>query len=468
MSGCTRASARARAGLPTVVAQHVGHLRHPARVPRAHGGVARRVAQAGESVRAYRLEHVEARLAVGVLAAHQQALVAERGDAVEHVRRARPRGDGRRGVEREAADEHAQRVERGLLVGGEQRVAPVDHVAERAVPRLGVARVGAQQVEPVLEPPEQGARREQPRARRRELEGERESVEAAAHRGDVAGVLVGEGEVGTAGAGALHEQAHRLGLSNRRGAGGGRVGERERGHGELLLGAQAQRLAARHHDGEPRRRRQEPGDERRGVEQVLEAVEHEQRRAPAEVRATCSPAPPAPTSRKPSAWATAVGTRSAAATAASGTTWAPSACRSRTRCASSSARRVLPAPPGPVRVSSRTPRASIAAASASRRSRPTSGVRTAPGAGRRGTVARTAVVREPSASARTTSSAEAGRPAGSLASSRSTTGREGARHVGRRAAERLRLRVQDGVQHRRVRGAGERPAAGERLVEGDA
>jgi hypothetical protein len=129
----------------------------------------------------HRLEQVEARLAVGLLAPHQQALVAQRGDAVEHLRLAAGgvgRGDGLRGVEREAAAEHRQRAEQRLLAGREQRVAPVDGGAHGAVARVGVARLGAEQVDAPVEAGEQGARREHPRARR-----PRARAPAAARRG---------------------------------------------------------------------------------------------------------------------------------------------------------------------------------------------------------------------------------------------------------------------------------------------
>jgi hypothetical protein len=176
-----------------------------------------RAAQPGERILAHRLEHVEARLAVGAVAAHEQALVAERRDAVEHVPGAgRRRRHGLRRVEREPADEHRELAEERLLVGREQAVAPVDDVAQRAVARLDVTRIGAQQVEALVEAPADGARREHPRARRRKLEGERQPVEPAAHRRDVGRVLVGQREVGAAGARPLHEQPHRLGFADGR------------------------------------------------------------------------------------------------------------------------------------------------------------------------------------------------------------------------------------------------------------
>jgi hypothetical protein len=63
----------------------------PVRRPRRR--LASRLREAGEGVRAHRLEHGEARLAVDVVAPHEEALVAERRHAIEHVRRV---GVGRR------------------------------------------------------------------------------------------------------------------------------------------------------------------------------------------------------------------------------------------------------------------------------------------------------------------------------------------------------------------------------------
>jgi hypothetical protein len=90
-----------------------------------------------------------------------------------------------------------------------------------------------------------------------------------------------------------------------------------------------------------------------------------------------------PASRTPNAAATAEATSAGSASAARETYRTPSRRAPPARAAASSARRVLPTPPGPVSVSSRAPR-SRRLTSASSRSRPTklvSGTGRLPGGG---------------------------------------------------------------------------------------
>jgi hypothetical protein len=71
------------------------------------------------------------------------------------------------------------------------------------------------------------------------------------------------------------------------------------------------------------------------------------------------------------AWATACGTRAGSETGASSTHQIPSANRDASREATASASRVLPLPPGPVRVSSRISSVRSSSSSETSRSRPT-------------------------------------------------------------------------------------------------
>ena len=84
------------------------------------------------------------------------------------------------------------RASERLLGRLEQVVAPVDRVAERALPRRQIVGAAGEQVEPLLEPAEDRLRREQLDARGRELDRERQAVEAAADPGHRGRVLVGE------------------------------------------------------------------------------------------------------------------------------------------------------------------------------------------------------------------------------------------------------------------------------------
>ena len=78
------------------------------------------------------------------------------GEAVERARAAHRLGR----LERPAADEHAEPREQRLASAVEQVVAPADRRAQRLLARGRVARPGAEQVEPALEPLEDRRRGE--------------------------------------------------------------------------------------------------------------------------------------------------------------------------------------------------------------------------------------------------------------------------------------------------------------------
>jgi hypothetical protein len=86
------------------------------------GGVG--VAQAFACVLANRLEHVEARLAVGPLLLSQQVVLKQR---LELVEAGVANGLGR--VEAAAAGEHGEALEQTTAVLSEQAIAPVDRAA---------------------------------------------------------------------------------------------------------------------------------------------------------------------------------------------------------------------------------------------------------------------------------------------------------------------------------------------------
>ena len=148
--------------------------------------------EAFERVGADRLEHREARLAVGLFLLAEHVAVDQRREARQEVVAA---ADGLGGVERAAAVEDGEAREERLLVGAEQVVAPVDRRAERLLARGQVAWAAGEEVEALLEPGEQRLRREQLRAGGGELDREREAVEADADLGDRGRVRVRDGEV---------------------------------------------------------------------------------------------------------------------------------------------------------------------------------------------------------------------------------------------------------------------------------
>jgi hypothetical protein len=84
------------------------------------------------------LEHAEAAAVAG-----DQGVVGERGDAVQRVGAA----DALGGVEREAADEHAELGEQPLRGVAEQVVAPADRGPQRLLAFRRVAGTAAEQIE---------------------------------------------------------------------------------------------------------------------------------------------------------------------------------------------------------------------------------------------------------------------------------------------------------------------------------
>ena len=190
---------------------------------------------------------------------HDERLVDEVGEQVEHV----AAGDGLGGLQREAPREDGEAAQQRLLVVGEELVAPVDGRLQGAVAgERGAAPVG-EQAEAIVEPRRDLRDREHPRARRRELDGERDAVEPLAdlgHHGRVVAL-----------ARALLEESDRLGRDQRR-------------HAEGVLAGEAQRLAAGGQDREigavAEQAIREPA---RRVEEVLAVVEDEEH-APAPQR----------------------------------------------------------------------------------------------------------------------------------------------------------------------------------------
>ena len=100
------------------------------------------------------------------------------------------------GFERAAAGEHGESGEEALLGGVEQLVRPVDCCAKRRVSLNGAASSASQHLESAVEAARKigGAQRDHPR--RRELDGQRDTVEALADLHDGTGVVVGQREVG--------------------------------------------------------------------------------------------------------------------------------------------------------------------------------------------------------------------------------------------------------------------------------
>ena len=187
-----------------------------------------------------RLEHPEALCRVA-----EEALVDQRLQRVE----VHP-GDRVGRLHRAAAAEDGQSGEQPLLVGLEQFVAPLDGGAQRLLARIGVPPA-LEQVEPPRQPLEDLLGRQHARARRRQLQGEREVVQAAAKLDD--GVVRRQPR-------ALAEQLHRLRL-------------RERRNRVVDLTVDTQELPAGDHQLQVRAALQQPAELRRRRDHLLEVVE---------------------------------------------------------------------------------------------------------------------------------------------------------------------------------------------------
>src|SRR5260370_78436 len=132
-------------------------------------------------------------------------------DAVHDLRCAEV-GGGRhraRRLQREAADEDGQAPQDGALDGGKQLVAPVERRTQRLMPRQRGAVAAGEQPEPVVEMGGELFQPERGGAGRRQLDGERDAVEATTDRaGDRRGARV-QREVQLYRLGPRHEQLDR-------------------------------------------------------------------------------------------------------------------------------------------------------------------------------------------------------------------------------------------------------------------
>ena len=182
------------------------------------------------------------------------------------------------GVERTATDEDREPAKGRLRIQRQEAVAPGEGVTQRALARRQVTRSPSQQRHPrLVEPCEERLGRERLAARRRQFDGEGQSIEALADRGDDACVGGVEGEVWADRASALDEEIHR-------GDGGqccygGRLGgggQRKRRERILVLAEQAQRRAARREDFEAGTGGEEVGNQRRRREHVLEVIKQQE------------------------------------------------------------------------------------------------------------------------------------------------------------------------------------------------
>ena len=134
------------------------------------------------------------------------------------------------------------------------------------MPRGDFAPSRGRELQPILEPAKQRGGREDLRPGRRELDGERQPVEALADLGDDRCRRVRQLEVRTHGACPLGEEEHSLRVAQRR-------------HRILSLGRDPQGLTARHQHLEPLACAEEDGENLRRRADVFEVVEDDEHAA---------------------------------------------------------------------------------------------------------------------------------------------------------------------------------------------
>ena len=269
---------------------------------------------------AHRREHPEPRPGVGRDDAHE-AVPSERIQQVEHLVFG-ALGDDRRGGDRPSVGEDRQ-ARPGAAVprrrGGRRsiRPSPAGCVAVRGDRPDRCPSASST----ILESGEQRNRFEQPGARRRQLDGERQTVEAPADLRDGEHVVLGQGEVVADGLGPIDEQLHggqRRELFDRRSL-------RERRHRQRRRPGTPARHGAAARCGswpgpQPRAARQELVELGRDTDHLLEVVQHEQRRAcSSKCSIRASTGGRVPSMVAPTAAATRGSTSSGSAIEASGT-----------------------------------------------------------------------------------------------------------------------------------------------------
>lgn len=174
-----------------------------------------------------------------------------------------------------------QRPEERPLPRGEEVVAPADRAGEGLLTRGAIGRGPGQEVQAVAEPREQRRRGQHAQPRSRQFERQRQAVEAATEGRDVGGVAGRDRERGVARRHAPHEEGDR-----RRARDGVRRGivrrEGERGHRVRPLAAQPERRPACHQHGQLRAGVQQRRERPRRRQEVLEIIEAEEERPPAQ------------------------------------------------------------------------------------------------------------------------------------------------------------------------------------------
>ena len=181
--------------------------------------------------------------------------------------------------ERPAPDEDREATEEPLLGWREQLVAPIDRRPERLLPCRPIARAAVERQALASHPRQERLGRNHLDPRRGQFDGQRQPVERQTDIGDRARVLVGQREPGARRPGPLDEQPHGRHVGHRRRAADTRpVGNHQRRHLVLVLGAHVQARAARRQDLHHLAALDKRRHLHRGGGNVLEVVQDEQQR----------------------------------------------------------------------------------------------------------------------------------------------------------------------------------------------
>jgi hypothetical protein len=140
-----------------------------------------------------------------------QRLVHQPREQVQHLVRVDiiPRAHRLGRLQVPATCEDRQAAEEGPFLGTEQRVAPRQRRAQRLLPRRPGAVAAGQQAHAIVQAVEDLPRGQRPDPRRRQLQRQRDAVQAGADPGDYGGVLGRQLEFGIRGPGAVQEELHR-------------------------------------------------------------------------------------------------------------------------------------------------------------------------------------------------------------------------------------------------------------------
>ena len=219
-----------------------------------------------QPVFADRLQHEIARLLSHAGHGAQQVRLDQRAHPFESVLARRVQG--------EAADKDREEPEKPLLLLRQQIDRPGDRVAHRFLPIRSVAGAGGQQRQPLLQPGQQGNGRQHVDPGGGQFDRQRQAVEAAADRGGRGRV---NGQIRVLGERAGGEERDRRGGAQRRlGWLLGLSGHRQRRDGDHLFAGEAQPRPAGRQYRQRRADGKEIGDQWRGVDHLLEVVQHEQ------------------------------------------------------------------------------------------------------------------------------------------------------------------------------------------------